>query len=204
VVAHSVSSTVAGVGPSPFRVGIGGGVLVVAVLLAGCSSETWTHTAATTTTQPPGASTTASAVAGPSTTSSRSAAEAAVLAAYRAYWGDIIAAGRTADWRSPRLDDHATGAALAAVRGHYRALKTLGLVSRGTVKLDPRVVELRGTTALVEDCTDTSRFLRRDAETGALRERPAAEPTGSVMRLVLVDGTWKVAKATRKAEVCAG
>jgi hypothetical protein len=64
-------------------------------------------------------------------------------------------------------------------------------------------VELGGTTALVEDCTDTSRFLRRDAKTGALRERPATEPTGAVMRLVLVEETWKVAKATRKAGVCA-
>jgi hypothetical protein len=167
-------------------------------MLAACSSPARTDAgSATTSTQV--ASSTSSAP-----TSTTASAEAAVLAAYRAYWGDIIAAGKTADWRSPRLDDHATGAALAAVRGHYRALKTLGLVSRGTVKLDPRVAELRGTTALVEDCTDTSRFLRRDAKTGALRERPATEPTGSVMRLVLVDGTWKVARATRKAEVCAG
>ena len=172
--------------------------LGLAAMLAACSSPARTDAgSATTPTQ-----------ATPSTsqapTSITAGAKAAVLAAYRAYWADIIAAGKTADWRSPRLDDHATGAALAAVRGHYRALKTLGLVSRGTVKLDPRVAQLRGTTALVEDCTDTSRFLRRDAKTGALRERPATEPTGSVMRLVLVDGTWKVARATRKAEVCAG
>jgi hypothetical protein len=172
--------------------------LGLAAMLAACSSPARTDAgSATTSTQV--ASSTSSAP-----TSTTASAEAAVLAAYRAYWGDIIAAGKTADWRSPRLDDHATGAALAAVRGHYRALKTLGLVSRGTVKLDPRVAELRGTTALLEDCTDTSRFLRRDAKTGALRERPATEPTGSVMRFVLVDGTWKVARATRKAEVCAG
>jgi hypothetical protein len=167
-------------------------------MLAACSSPARTDASSATTSTQVALSTSSAP------TSTTASAEAAVLAAYRAYWGDIIAAGKTADWRSPRLDDHATGAALAAVRGHYRALKTLGLVSRGTVKLDPRVAELRETTALVEDCTDTSRFLRRDAKTGALRERPATEPTGSVMRLVLVDGTWKVAKAIRKAEVCAG
>jgi hypothetical protein len=167
-------------------------------MLAACSSPARTDASSATTSTQVALSTSSAP------TSTTASAEAAVLAAYRAYWGDIIAAGKTADWRSPRLDDHATGAALAAVRGHYRALKTLGLVSRGTVKLDPRVAELRETTALVEDCTDTSRFLRRDAKTGALRERPATEPTGSVMRLVLVDGTWKVTKAIRKAEVCAG
>jgi hypothetical protein len=167
-------------------------------MLAACSSPARTDASSATTSTQVALSTSSAP------TSTTASAETAVLAAYRAYWGDIIAAGKTADWRSPRLDDHATGAALAAVRGHYRALKTLGLVSRGTVKLDPRVAELRGTTALVEDCTDTSRFLRRDAKTGALRERPATEPTGSVMRLVLVDGTWKVARATRMAEVCAG
>lgn len=56
------------------------------------------------------APTTAAATA--TTRSSEADTKAAVLAAYRAFWADIVAVGKTADWQSPRLAEHATGSAL--------------------------------------------------------------------------------------------
>jgi hypothetical protein len=203
VVAHSVPSTVAGVGPSPFRVVIGRGVLVVAVLLAGCSSETRTPTAATTTTQPPGASTTAPTVAGPPTTSSRSAAEAAVLAAYRAYWTDVIAVGKTSNWQSPRLADNATGRALAQARATFHTLKARGLVALGTVDLRAKVLSIKATAATLYDCNSTSNFLAYDAKTGALRDKSSGRRNGKTVTLRLQDGAWKVANVVTEVGRCA-
>jgi hypothetical protein len=202
VVAHSVPSTVAGVGPSPFRVVIGRGVLVVAVLLAGCSSETRTHTASTTLTQPPGASTTASTVAGPPT-SSRSDAEAAVLAAYRAYWADVTAVGKTSNWQSPRLADHATGDALAQARATFHTLKARGLVALGTVDLRAKVLSVKATAATLYDCNSTSNFLAYDAKTGALRDKSSGRRNGKTVTLRLQDGAWKVANVATEVGRCA-
>jgi hypothetical protein len=63
----------------------------------------------------------------------------AVLASYRAFWDDMIAVGATINWRSPRMDDHATGNALAQAQATHRLLRQRGLVARGTVTL--RVAE---------------------------------------------------------------
>jgi hypothetical protein len=78
----------------------------------------------------------------PATTTTRPSAadtKAAVLAAYRAFWDDVVAVGKTADWQSPRLAEHATGKALDQLRGQFRALRLQGWVARGTIKVAPRI-----------------------------------------------------------------
>jgi len=126
---------------------------------------------------------------GPTTTADPSPA---ILAAYRAHWADVIEAGKTADWRSPRLDDHATGETLQTVRDNYRQLQADGEVVRGTVRLHPRLTSVRGSTAIVHDCNDATDFLRYDAKTGVPKEERKTDIVEAEVTLRLINGAWKV------------
>jgi hypothetical protein len=132
--------------------------------------------------------------------STQPASQAAVLAAYRAYWDDVIAAGKTADWQSPQLDDHSTGQALQTVRDYYRGLRADGLVARGTVSLHARVLSLRAATATIQDCNDTSKFLRYDAKTGALRDTSDPVPDDIRITLELIQGAWMVTQTAERGK----
>jgi hypothetical protein len=132
--------------------------------------------------------------------STQPASQAAVLAAYRAYWDDVIAAGKTADWQSPQLANHATGQALQTVRDHYRQLRAEGLIDRGTVTLHPRVTALRDETATIQDCTDTSRFLKYDAKTGALRDTSVPELDNIEITLQRIKGAWTVTQTAGRGK----
>ncbi len=160
--------------------------LLVAMLTAGCSG---THN------RP--APTTTAATAGTTTTNDPNTA---VVAAYRAYWADLIDAGKTADWESPRLDDHATGEGVAVARDNYRQLRAQGLVVRGTVSLHPRVVAIRGDTATIEDCTDVTKFLRRDAKTGKAAEPEVRDVRRTVVTLKRISGRWLVSNSEAKGQ----
>jgi hypothetical protein len=139
----------------------------------------------------------------PSTTADAQAtAKAAVLASYRAYWADVVAASHTADWQSARLDDHARGQPVQAVRNHLLLLKQEGLVARGDMRLAPRVVSLTASTAKVEDCQDITGFLNRDAKTGALRDRPSGKRFLARATLTRIDGRWLVTQAAQAIAVC--
>jgi hypothetical protein len=116
----------------------------------------------------------------------------AILAAYRAHWADVIEAGKTTDWRSSRLDDHATGETLRTVRDNYRRLHADGEVVRGTVRLHPRVTSVQGSTAIVHDCNDATDFLRYDAKTGAPKEQRTTDIVDATVTLRLINGAWLV------------
>ena len=177
------------------------GLLVAAVLvLAGCSGDSGAEEAAAPTSTAP--ATTATTTAPTTTTTAVDEREAAVLAAYRAYWADVVAVGKTANWRSPRLDDHATGQALAETQATFRALNRRGLVARGTVKVRAKVLTVKGSTATLYDCNSTSNFLAYDATTGELRDRSSGRSNGKTVTLVRRTGTWKVAKAVTEVGKC--
>jgi hypothetical protein len=127
-----------------------------------------------------------------------SGSEAEILAGYRSYWRALITAGATADATSPLLPAHATGLALEQARAHFAELKRLGQVDRGTVALHPRLVAVRDAAATVEDCPDTSHWLRQDARTGALRETIDSQRVKYLVVLFLIDQTWKVTNVTGK------
>jgi hypothetical protein len=174
--------------------------LIAVLALAGCSGDSGANEAA-----PPATTTPAtSATAAPTTTSTTvtDAREAAVLADYRAFWDDMIAVGATANWRSPRLDDHATGNALAAAQATYRDLSQRGLVARGTVKVRAKVLAIKGNKATVYDCNSTSNFLAYDAKTGELRDRSSGRSNGKTVTLVRRNGTWKVANSVTEVGKC--
>jgi len=116
----------------------------------------------------------------------------AILAAYRAHWADVIEAGKTTDWRSPRLDDHATGETLQTVRDNYRQLHADGEIVRGVVRLHPRVTSVQGSIAIVDDCNDATDFLRYDAKTGAPKEQRKTDIVEAKVTLRLINGAWLV------------
>jgi hypothetical protein len=172
----------------------------VTLTLAACSGNRDANdVTAPTTTGPP---TTASSAA--PTTATTQATEAAVLAAYRGFWADVVTAGKTADWQSSRLARHATGKVLARVRGQFRALDSQGFVALGTIKVSPRIVRLAGTKATVQDCVDTSRFRRYDPKNRRWLDQLGGQPDGQRSTLTLDgQGTWKVAESV-VAGKCAG
>ena len=176
-------------------------VLAVVMGLAACSGESDARDAAAPSTTGQSASTTSNST---STTATTEDQEAAVLAAYRAFWADVVAAGKTADWQSSRLTRHATGKVLARVRGQFRALDSQGFVALGTIKVSPRVVRLADEKATVQDCVDTSRFRRYDPKNKRWLDQLGGQPDGQRSTLTLDgQGNWKVAESV-VAGKCAG
>jgi hypothetical protein len=175
------------------------GVSLLALLAAACTSGGGDGRSATAATAP----TTSAAPATTSAPTTTAAATATVvLADYRAFWDDMIAVGRTANWRSPRIDNHATGQALAEAQATFRSLKSRGLVARGTVKVDAKVLSIKGGTAVVYDCNSTSNFLAYDAATGELRDKSSGRSNGKTVTMLLRGGTWKVAKTVTEVGRC--
>jgi hypothetical protein len=126
----------------------------------------------------------------------------AALAAYRAYWADVVAASHTADSGSPRLDDHARGQPVTAIRDHLRQLQQAGLVDRGDIGLAPRVVSLDSTTARIQECQDLTGFLKHGARTGELRDQPSGNRYLAEATVTRIGGQWKVTKVAQAVSVC--
>jgi hypothetical protein len=176
-------------------------LLAFILALGACSGDSDANDASAISTTGQAATTTSSSTA---TTATAEDPEAVVLAAYRAFWADVVAAGKTADWQSPRLARHATGKVLARVRGQFRALDSQGFVALGTIKVSPRVVRLASKKATVQDCVDTSRFRRYDPKNKRWLDQLGGQPDGQRSTLTLDgQGNWKVAESV-VAGKCAG
>ena len=131
--------------------------------------------------------------AAPTTIDPQAAIKAEVIAAYRAGWDAHLAVGRdpkaTAD--DDRLRAHLTGDTLAVLQLHLVKIKSADEVYTGDVKLNPKVLELDGTTATIEDCVDDA--------TGTVHTVTGrvVQPATRVVKLAsvtmkLVGGVWKI------------
>lgn len=135
-------------------------------------------------------------------------AKDAALTAYTDMWRDVADASATADWQSARLDDHATGDALAVVTNALRRDRDRGLISKGQpthsaqVSSQDPLVDPR--TIRIEDCGDSSNWLKYQADTGELVDDTSGGRraiTAEVIRLE--DGSWKVSRfAVRGVGTC--
>lgn len=119
------------------------------------------------------------------------------LEAYQGMWQDFVVAGRTSDWQSPALSNHATGVALQNLsRGlysdHYK-----GLVTKGEPVLNPSVSSAEPadvpTKIVVTDCGDSTNWLKYQKDTG----EPADDEAGGRRLINAIvekqsDGSWKV------------
>jgi hypothetical protein len=117
------------------------------------------------------------------------------LTAYRAMWQDFVTAGRTSDWQSPQLAQHATGIALQNLSRGLYADHQNGVVSKGEPVLEPAVSSVEPVTdpekVVITDCGDSTNFLKYDKDT----DRPVDnEPGGRQLINAVVelqaDGSW--------------
>ncbi|MDF2257668.1 hypothetical protein [Streptantibioticus ferralitis] len=85
------------------------------------------------------------------------------VAAYRAMWKDLEAAGRTADPNAPQLGDHAAGGALRLLKYGLAKDRQDGVIAKGEVILSPQVESATPAAApkqvKIVDCSDGSHWL---------------------------------------------
>lgn len=129
--------------------------------------------------------------------------EAAVLAAYRAGWTAYEAALASANPADPALAATMVDPLLQRVKANLYAYRRQGIVGRGPVDLNPKVVALSSSTATVVDCTFSSSELVY-ASTGK-PVPPATPPEHDGVRatLVLTASTWKVSEQSVTEGTCA-
>lgn len=132
-----------------------------------------------------------------------SPAKSAALGAYNGMWADEQAAAVTADYQSPLLAEHATGAALSVlVRGLY-SLRLQHLVIKGQLATHPEVTSLtppaHPTAAAVVDCFNDSHWLAyKDA--GGLQDNVPGGRRHVTATVTDVSGVWKVTELNTGAE----
>ena len=156
-------------------------VALVGVLIAGCSGEEGGTTA------PP---------AEPSGTQTSLTAEDTALEAYEQMWGVLVDEARNQEPDYSSLQDYATGDALALVEHGVFAEADEGVVARGAPVLSPEVISKEDSRIEIEDCMDSSDWLREDGQTGDLVEPSPGEPIRrKIDASVTFDGlSWKVAE----------
>jgi hypothetical protein len=114
---------------------------------------------------------------------------------YLAMWHDMVEAGKTADYRSPRLADHATSQAWQLLYGGLRSASQDGVVMLGeptftpqstgaTPPSDPKAVS-------IVDCMDSTNW-REYTPDGQLKDSTRGGKHRATATVGLVDGTWKV------------
>jgi hypothetical protein len=174
------------------------GLAAAGLVISGCSStkSKADHGGSSTTAA---VTTTSTAVV---TTTTVDPTEAAVVAAYRAFWAAFLKAADPMNPQLPDLTATATGQQLEQVQKAFLAHRVGGEVIRGTLDLHPHVAgPVRGTTATVTDCyaDDTHLF---DAVTGAQKDKPGVVHQ-QVNADMVSDGTvWKVSAIHHQGEGC--
>jgi hypothetical protein len=154
--------------------------------------------------------TTSSPSSGPSTpgtqastsTSALSVADKAkqdALAAYLGMWQDFVVAGRTSDWQSTALGDHATGLALQSLSRGLYSDRYRGLVTKGEPILNPSVSSAEPadapTKVMVTDCGDSTNWLKYRTDNGELADNePGGRQLINAIVLKQADGSWKVSE----------
>lgn len=125
--------------------------------------------------------------------------KAAVLAAYRAMWADLVSASRTSDYQSPLLAEHATGQALTLfVQGLARD-QLHDIVTVGEPILQPSVTSLvpatHPTVAKVSDCFNDTGWIEYTTSGRRVKNQALGLRTTTAV-LAKAGGTWKVTELT--------
>ena len=130
-------------------------------------------------------------------------ADAAVLAAYRAASTAFQQALATANPQDPALAVTMVDPQLQGVKANLLADQRQGIVGRGTVTLHPKLVGVSATTATVVDCVYSSSMLVYEATGKPVPPITQPEHDGVRATLVLVGGSWRLAKQTVTEGKCA-
>ncbi|GAB3474674.1 hypothetical protein GCM10027440_05420 [Nocardiopsis coralliicola] len=149
----------------------GGAAVVLAAMATGCTGGA----------SDPSGSTSPEATPTSASPSPPPSPEEQALDAYMGLWDVIVDNSRTTDPDYSQLDEYAEGQAAELAEHGLGAEAGEHVVSRGAPEHDAEVSAIEGDTAQIEDCMDSSSWLREDAETGELVEE---EPEGPLLRRV--------------------
>lgn len=168
-------------------------VLAAAVLFAAAMAMTRSDSGEDKRGGTPDTSVQAAPVTVATTVDPQAAIKAEVIAGYRAGWDAHLAVGRdpTATADDDRLRAHLTGDTLAVLQLHLVKIKSAEEVYIGEVRLNPKVLELDGTTATIEDCVDDATGTV-DAATGKVVQAPNRVVKLATVTMKLVGGVWKI------------
>ena len=172
-------------------------VTLAAVALSGCGGG------ATIGASGPSTTTRGHSTASTRASSSRSGEAAAVLAAYRAASTAFQQALATANPQDPTLATTMVNPQLQGVKANLLADQRQGIVGRGTVTLHPKLVGVSATTATVVDCVYSSSMLVYEATGKPVPPITRPEHDGVRAMLVLVGGSWRLAKQSVTEGKCA-
>ncbi|WP_159944000.1 MULTISPECIES: hypothetical protein [unclassified Nocardiopsis] len=116
------------------------------------------------------------------------------LEAYTSMWDVLVEEARKPEPDYSQLELYASGDALALVEHGLVAEGDEGVIARGEPTFSPEVVSAEDTHVEIEDCMDSTSWLREDAESGELVE---PSPETPVLRRVdagvSFDGlSWRV------------
>lgn len=117
----------------------------------------------------------------------------AVVAAYEAYWTDLLAALDPPKPSDPGLAEHATGVELERARTLVRDRKAAREVVRGSYgHQDTDVTSIDGDKATLTDCLVVGTKVH-NARSGKEKRADLTGPFSLAVDLERVDGDWKVA-----------
>jgi hypothetical protein len=122
--------------------------------------------------------------------------EEAALLAYEAMWDVIVEESHDPNPDYSELEQYAQGDALALLQHGLDAESDEGVISRGEPVFDPEVASTEDNRVEIEDCMDSTTWLREDIETGELSEPSPESPLLSrVEAAATFDGlSWKVSE----------
>lgn len=116
------------------------------------------------------------------------------LDAYASMWGVLVEESHHVEPDHSDLELYAVGDALALVQHGLGEEAEDGVISRGEPTFSPEVVTNEEDHVTLEDCMDSTTWLREDSETGELMEPSPEDPLlRRVDATVTFDGlAWKV------------
>jgi len=129
---------------------------------------------------------------GASTTDGTSASPAeAALAAYNGMWNAMADAAQTSDHQSPALERYASGEALAKIIQSLYLDRQRGLVTKGRPVLHPTVASVTAAEVRIEDCGDSTDWLKYTMSGQPQNDRPGGRQKISA-NVTLAGGEWRV------------
>ncbi|MFH9390330.1 hypothetical protein ACH4KV_26650 [Streptomyces albidoflavus] len=178
------------------------GAVALTVLLAGCGGEPGPKEAAPDANGAPSPS--ASSPPASASSDPKSAEEQAALAAYQGMWRAHAVAVQKASEKGTRIEDYASGEALATIRQDIRTMREAGTRANGKLGHEPKAkVDLKSSppTATITDCLEL-----KDWET-TRDGKPLPLPSEQPMRYRTTaqaeqwdDGRWRVIQYTQQGE----